>query len=239
MDVSTAEAVGEPSGDLTVSNWALYVDKKTIPEFEQSTGIDMKYVEDINSYDEFFAKMQPLLADGESGGRSLMVASDWLAKKLYDLGYIQKLDKDALEPALSRINPDLRPSETDPNHDFSIPWQGGMTGLIVNTSEAPEISSVNDIFDPQYKGRVELVSELRETVPLVMKAEGIDPAEATTDDWLAAIDKIGRRHRLGADPPGHRRRLLQGPGHRRRRRRDRLGRRRQSSCRPTTPTCSG
>ena len=47
--------------------------------------------------------MQPLLADGESGGRSLMVASDWLAKKLYDLGYIQKLDKEALEPALSRI----------------------------------------------------------------------------------------------------------------------------------------
>ena len=38
---------------------------------------------------------------------------------------------------------------------------------------------------------MELVSELRETVPLVMKAEGIDPAEATTDDWLAAIDKIG------------------------------------------------
>ena len=133
VDVSTAEAEGEPSGDLTVSNWALYVDKETIPEFEQSTGIDMKYVEDINSYDEFFAKMQPLLADGESGGRSLMVASDWLAKKLYDLGYIQKLDKDALEPALSRINPDLRPSETDPDHDFSIPWQGGMTGLIVNT----------------------------------------------------------------------------------------------------------
>ena len=191
VDVSTAEAEGEPSGDLTVSNWALYVDKETIPEFEQSTGIDMKYVEDINSYDEFFAKMQPLLADGESGGRSLMVASDWLAKKLYDLGYIQKLDKDALEPALSRINPDLRPSETDPDHDFSIPWQGGMTGLIVNQTEAPEITSVNDIFDPQYKGRVELVSELRETVPLVMKAEGIDPAEATTDDWLAAIDKIG------------------------------------------------
>ena len=38
--------------------------------------------------------MQPLLAKGESGGRSLMVATDWLAKKEYDLGYIQKLDKD-------------------------------------------------------------------------------------------------------------------------------------------------
>ena len=56
MDVPTAEAEGEPSGDLTISNWALYIDKKTIPEFEQSTGINVEYVEDINSYDEFFGE---------------------------------------------------------------------------------------------------------------------------------------------------------------------------------------
>ena len=31
---------------------------------------------------------------------------------------------------------------------------------------------------------------MRDTVPLVMKADGVDPAKATTDDWLAAIDKI-------------------------------------------------
>ena len=71
-------AQGKPSGDLTISNWALYIDKKTIPEFEQATGINVDYVEDINSYDEFFGKMQPLLSKGESGGRSLMVANDWL-----------------------------------------------------------------------------------------------------------------------------------------------------------------
>ena len=42
VDVSTAEAEGKPSGDLTVSNWALYIDKETIPEFEQATGIDVE-----------------------------------------------------------------------------------------------------------------------------------------------------------------------------------------------------
>jgi spermidine/putrescine transport system substrate-binding protein len=72
-----------------------------------------------------------------------------------------------------------------------------MTGLIVNRKEAPDLTSVNDIFDPQYKGRVEMVTELRETVPLVMKGEGIDPEEATEEDWMAAIDKIDEAVKSG------------------------------------------
>jgi spermidine/putrescine transport system substrate-binding protein len=188
--VSVAKAEGKPSGDLTISNWALYIDKATIPEFEQSTGIHVDYVEDINSYDEFFGKMQPLLANGDSGGRSLMVATDWLAKKMYDLGYIQKLDKKALAPAFKNMSPAAKPPSSDPNWDFSIPWQGGMTGLIVNEKQAPGIKSVNDLFDPKYKGKVETVTELREVVPLLLKADGINPEDASTQDWLDAIDKL-------------------------------------------------
>ena len=186
----TAKAEGKPSGDLTISNWALYIDKKTIPEFEQATGINVHYIEDINSYDEFFGKMQPLLSQGQSGGRSLMVATDWLAKKMYDLGYIQKLDRKALAPAFSHLNPDIKAPSSDPNWKFSIPWQGGMTGLIVNKQLAPDVQSVNDIFNPKYKGKVEVVTEMREVVPLIMKGEGINPDTASTQDWLNVIDKL-------------------------------------------------
>jgi spermidine/putrescine transport system substrate-binding protein len=80
--------------------------------------------------------MQPILANGESGGRSLMVASDALAKKEYDLGYIQQLDKSALKAALDHLAP-VASQGGDPDHTYSIPWQGGMTGLIVNEKLAP------------------------------------------------------------------------------------------------------
>ncbi len=185
-----AKAEGEPSGEVTISNWALYVDKDTIPEYEEESGISVDYIEDINSYYEFLGKMRPQLEQGESGGRSLMVAGDWLAKKMYDLGYLQRIDKEALAPAFENLSPEVKPPSTDPNWDYTIPWQGGMTGLIVNKDEAPDIDSVNDLFDPQYKGKVELLTELRETIPMLLLADGIDPDEATEEDWLAAIDRL-------------------------------------------------
>ena len=134
--------------------------------------------------------MQPLLDQGESGGRDIIIPTDWMAKKMIELGYIQDFDQEAVQTAKENLVPGLQSPSFDPNREYSLPWQGGMTGLVVNTAEAPDVKSINDLFDPQYKGQVEMLTEMRDTVPLVMKADGVDPTEATTDDWLAAIDKI-------------------------------------------------
>ena len=71
-----------------------------------------------------------------------------------------------------------------------MPWQSGMTGIIVNKELAPDVHSICDLFDPKYKGKVDLLNELRDTVPLVMKCEGIDPNKATEADWMKAIEKL-------------------------------------------------
>ncbi len=190
QEVPTAEAQGQPSGNLTISNWPFYIDKKTVPQFQKETGISVKYIEDVNDNTEFFGKMQPLLEDGKSGGRDIFVVTDWMAKRMYDLGYLQNFDKEAVQPALDNLDPQLADPAFDPNRDFSLPWQSGMTGLVVNTQEAPDITSINDLFDPKYEGQVTMLTELRDTVPLVMKAQGVDPRDATEEDWQAAIDKI-------------------------------------------------
>ena len=191
-DVETVQVSGKPSGDLTISNWPLYIDKQTVPDFEKATGVSVKYIEDVNDNVEFFGKVQPLLAKGESGGRSIMVVTDWMAKKMYDLGYVQNLDKSAIPNVEKNIVPSLRGRPFDPNNDFAVPWQSGMTGLVVRTDLAPDIKSICDLFDPKYKGKVDMLTEMRDTVPLVMKCEGVDLSQATEQDWLDAIDKIGQ-----------------------------------------------
>lgn len=190
QDVATAEAEGEATGKLTIANWPFYIDNKTVEEFEEESGLSVKYVEEINDNQEFFGKVQPQLEQGESGGRDIFVVTDWMARKMYDLGYLQNFDKDAVTAAFDNLKPSLESPSFDPNRDYSLPWQSGMTGLVVNTKEAPDVKSINDLFDPKYKGQVEMLTEMRDTVPLVMKADGIDPAEASQQDWLDAIDKI-------------------------------------------------
>ncbi len=188
--VQTAKVSGKPTGSVTISNWPFYIDKKTVSNFEKATGVSVKYIEDINDNAEFFGKMQPLLAQGQSGGRSMFVVTDWMANKMHELGYLQDLDKSAIPNVEKNLVPSLQHPTFDPNRNFSVPWQSGMTGLIVRTDLAPNVKSICDLFKPQYKGKVDMLTELRDTVPLVMKCQGVDLAHATEQDWLNAVAKI-------------------------------------------------
>lgn len=181
---------GKPSGSLTISNWPLYIDKGTVPAFEKATGVKVNYIEDINSNEEFFNKMQPLLAKGESGGRSIFVLADYMVVKMHKLGYLQEFDKSGLQEVENNLVPSLRSPQFDPNRDWTVPWQSGMTGIIVNKEKAPDVHSICDLFNPKYKGKVDFLNEVREAVPLVMKCEGVDPNQATEADWMKAIEKI-------------------------------------------------
>jgi spermidine/putrescine transport system substrate-binding protein len=196
-EAETVKSEGKASGSLTISNWPLYIDKQTVPDFEKDTGIKVSYKEDVNSNDEFFGKVQPLLAQGESGGRSIFVVTDWMAAKMNELGYLQNLDKSALPNVEKNLVANLKDPSFDPGRAYSIPWQSGMTGVIVRKDLAPDVHSVCDLFDPKYKGKVEMLNELRDTVPLVMKCEGVDPNKASEADWMKAIEKIGAASESG------------------------------------------
>lgn len=184
---------GPVRGELTISNWPAYMDtgkENTVAEFEDATGVTVDYVEDVNDNAEFFGKLRPQLERGQSGGRSIFVVTDWMAKQMHDLGYLQELDHGDLTTVFDNILPSLESPSFDPEREFSVPWQSGMTGIMVNEQLAPDIRSVNDLFDPKYKGKVTMLSEMRDTVPLVMKADGVDPADADKQDWLDAIEKL-------------------------------------------------
>ncbi len=192
-EVETAQA-GPIEGDLNISTWVGYIDKgenNTITKFEQANpGVTVDYNEDVNDNAEFFGKLQPQLEQGESGGRSIFVVTDWMAKQMYDLGYLQEIDYADLPNVEANLRDNLREPDFDPERKFSVPWQSGMTGLLVNKKLAPDIESVNDLFDPQYKGKVTVLTEMRDTIPLMMLAEGIDPAEASKEEWLEQITRL-------------------------------------------------
>lgn len=109
---------------------------------------------------------------------------------MYKLGYIQNLDKSKIQNVDDNLIPALRSPSFDPDREYSVPWQSGMTGLVVRTDLAPDVKSINDLWDPKYKGKVTVLDEMRDTIPLMMAADGIDPVEATDQEWLDTIDKF-------------------------------------------------
>lgn len=197
-------ASGGPSagaGDATTlawSNWPLYLDTSedddsehpTLTAFTEKTGIEVTYTEDINDNDEFFGKISPQLAANRSTGRDLVVLTDWMAGRMIDLGYVQELDKTAI-PNTGNLIDTYEQVPFDPGRRFSMPWQSGMTGIGYNPVKlGRELSSVDDLFAPDLKGRVTLLSEMRDTMGLLLLTMDASPEEHTFAQYKAAIAKL-------------------------------------------------
>ena len=182
---------------VNFSNWPLYIDtgedeqtRPTLNKFTEETGIEVNYFEDINSNEEYFGKIRNQLDAGQPIGRDLFVLTDWMAGRLINLGWVQELDHNNI-PNLSNLVPALQEVEFDPGRTFSIPWQSGMTGIGFNPNAVDkEITSINDLFDPALAGRVTMLSEMRDTMGLVMASMDLDPANHTFEEYQQAIDKL-------------------------------------------------
>ena len=82
---------------LVISNWPAYIDPRrknssTTSVFEDTTGITVDYTPDVNDNSEFYAKVKNQLGSCQSVKRDMMVLTDWMAARMIDLGWIQKLD---------------------------------------------------------------------------------------------------------------------------------------------------
>jgi spermidine/putrescine transport system substrate-binding protein len=193
-------AKGEISDSLYFANWPLYIeeDRGTLKEFEQEYGTKVRYVEEINDNVEFFGKVRQQYDRGDSGGRDIHVVSDWMAARMQTLGYVQRFDKSEMPNATKNLIARLQSPPFDPKRDFSMPWQSGLGGIIYRKDLVKrEPRSVDDLFDPDYKGKVTMLTEMRDSVGVVAASLGYDPEKASVDEFLEAIDKIGEAAESG------------------------------------------
>jgi spermidine/putrescine transport system substrate-binding protein len=189
-DDKTTSGSGGSSKDLWFANWPAYIDEETVDLFTKESGIDFKYTEDFNDNNEYFAKVQADLAAGRSIGPDIIAPTFWLTARLINLGWVQELPLADI-PNAENLLPELQKPAWDPDGKFSLPWQSGMTGLAYNVATTGrELTSMDDLFDPVFKGKVGMLTEMRDTVGLVMLLTGEDPGTATIDSANAAFEKI-------------------------------------------------
>jgi len=196
----SAEDHSEEEKTVNFSNWTEYMDvddsgrgHPTLEGFTRRTGIKVKYTEDINDNTEFFGKIKPQLAAGQDTGRDIIVLTDWLAARLIRLGWVQKLDPANLPHAFTNLSAQFRNPDWDPGRAYSYPWQGISTVIAFNRKalDGIEVKTLSDLLDnPRLKGRVGLLTEMRDTVGMTLLDMDKDPGKFTADDYDAAIARL-------------------------------------------------
>ena len=182
-------------GSVRWGNWPLYLDYDeetqlypTLEAFTESTGIAAEYFEDYNDNDEFFGKVQAQLKLKEDIGYDVVTPTDWMAARWIRLGYTQKFDK-ANIPNAGNILDTLASPSYDPMREQSLTWQGIMGGFGWNVEKNPKgIRTIEDLFSPANKGKIVVLSEMRDTVGIILRSQGVDLTTVTEDQFMNAVD---------------------------------------------------
>lgn len=194
---SGIESASAANATVRWANWSLYLDydnksKKypTLVDFTKKTGIPVKYMEAIDDNDTFTAKVTPQLKLKKDIGYDIVVPTEWMAARWINSGFVQKFD-DAAVPNKKNVLPFLLNRPLDPGRHYSLPWAGIIAGIAWNKKKLPAgINSIEDkthperglFSNPALKGKIEVLSEMRDTIGLIMMWQGVDISKPFTQD---------------------------------------------------------
>jgi spermidine/putrescine transport system substrate-binding protein len=189
----TSAPGGGGGNSLFFENWPAYIDPTedgatgTVDRFVAATGIDMRYTEAYNDNNEYFATIQPVLGRGDTIEPDIIAPTSWMAGRLINLGWVDPLPLDQI-PNAANLREDLRNPSWDPTGEFSLPWQTGFGGIAYNIeATGREITSVDDLFDPEFAGRVGMLTEMRDTIGVIALGMGVDITTISSFDDVAAV----------------------------------------------------
>jgi spermidine/putrescine transport system substrate-binding protein len=203
-DTCVSKDLSASQKTLKFSNWPLYIDEKkvkrggkkatvfpTLERFQKETGVKVDYVADVNDNSEFFGVVRNQLADCQPTGRDIVTLTDWMAARMVDLGWLQKLDRTKVPNVEANLVSTLKAPGWDKNRDYSVPWQSGLTGIAYNAKLTKEVRSFDELLTrPDLKGKVSLLSEMHDTMLFMLLLEGADPEDFTGDQFSSAIARL-------------------------------------------------
>jgi spermidine/putrescine transport system substrate-binding protein len=175
---SGSDVPSELESELSIYNWADYVNPKTYPMFEKE--FDIKITEDnYASNEDAFAKLQ---AGAE--GYDIVVPTGYMVETMIKQDLLYELDHSKI-PNLDMVEPAFLDLPFDPGNKFSVPKDYGTTGYGYRSKFVEEeMTSWEDFFRlaPKYSGRYTVLNSPPEVVGAALKMLGYsynttDPGE--------------------------------------------------------------
>jgi len=197
-DLSSSQKV------VTWDNWPYYMDGEadssfpSIHAFEKQTGIKVVYNINIDDNNTYYARVKNQLLLGKDTGADTMCLTDWMAARLINSGLVQELNYKLLPNVTKNLDPFFTGSawSYDPDRKYSLPWKGIIAGIGYHKANYKKLTGkdaptkLEDLWAPELKGKVEVLSEMRDTLGVMMLAKGIDITSFTADDFNNTLDEF-------------------------------------------------
>ena len=206
-ELTAATDLSDSDPTLIWSNWTLYIDvdkqgnHPTLDKFSGETGIAVTYREDYDDNDSYYGKVKDQLALGQDIGADIVCPSAWMAARWINQGYVQSFDN-AQIPNKKNLQPAHLGVAFDPERNKSLPYQVYLAGFAYDRKEYKKLTGKDapavlaDLWNPVLKGRVGVLSEMRDTVGIVLMDQGIsigDEKSLTETAFMNAIDVIAKK----------------------------------------------
>ncbi len=175
---------GELAAELSVYNWADYIDEELLTQYEEEHGVKIIY--------DTYASNEDLLAKLNAGaeGYDVIFPSDYMVSIMIDQGLLAEIDVSTMSN-IGNMDPQFMNAPFDPDNKHCVPYQWGTTGIGYRAGneyfEANEPTSWKYLFDPEYlaefaDGGVNVLNDPRElsaaaAIYLGFDANTTDPAE--------------------------------------------------------------
>jgi putrescine transport system substrate-binding protein len=185
---------------LNIYNWSDYIAEDTLRNFEQETGIKVRY----DNYDNNEILQAKLMA-GRTG-YDIVVPSAHFAKTQIQGGLYQKLDRAQLTN-WANLDPALLEALTpiDPGNEHLVTWLWGYVTVGINIGKVKAALGAQPlptnpwdlIFKPEYASKlkgcgINVLDSASEVMPVAMIYAGKQPYSKTAKDYDAAREVLAR-----------------------------------------------
>ena len=173
------------NGTLNLFTWEGMFPEEVLTEFEETTGIDINYVN--FDYDE---TMLMKLQAANGGDYDLIIADDYIIETAIAEGLVQKLDKSKL-PSIGNVNPLYQGQFYDPTDEYTVPYGAGVQTIVYNPANVNvDITGYADLWDASLADSVGIISNYRVIGGMALKVLGKSYNTTETADIAAAGAKL-------------------------------------------------
>ena len=201
---------GEAGCEINFANWPFYIDQAkdengnvynpSLAMFTEQTGINVKYEDVINSNEEFFGRLRPVLEGGDPTGWDIIVITNpgVIFSALAKNGWVYPLDPARRPNFDANAASWAKDPSYDPGNVYGMAWQSGITGFAYNSAMTNgPVTKLDDLANPDIVGRNSVGMLTYDMPDLVMINLGIDPVTSGPDEWREAADWLEMQKESG------------------------------------------